>query len=54
MTLVSEHRSQVALEQLWETLDASQRQEALLTLGWIVARQIQEPHGRKRMRHEDC
>lgn len=54
MTLVSEHRSRVALEQLWEALDASQRREALQTLGRIVAQQIQEPHGRKGVRHEDC
>ena len=52
--MVSEHRSRMALEQLWESLDAAQRREALQTLGRIVARQIQEPHGRKAVRHEDC
>ena len=50
----------MVLEQLWERLDEPQRREALQTLSRIVARQIQEshrlqePHGRKEVRHEDC
>lgn len=52
--MVSEHRTRMALEQLWETLDALQRREALQTLVRIVARQIQESHSGKGVRHEDC
>ena len=52
--LVSEDRPRVALEQLWERLGEQDRREALQTLSRIVARQIQEPHGRKEVRYEDC
>ncbi len=58
--LVAAHRPRVVLEQLWERRDEPQRREALQTLSRIVARQIQEPsslqepHGRKEVRHEDC
>lgn len=58
--LGTEHRPRVVLEQLWERLDEPQRREALQTLSRIVARQIQEshslqePHGRKEVRYEDC
>ena len=54
LTLVSEDRPRVALEQLWERLGEQDRREALQTLSRIVARQIQEPHGRKEVRYEDC
>ena len=54
LTPVLEHRPRVALEHLWGMLDEPLRREALQTLGRIVARQIQESHGRKEVRHEDC
>ena len=54
LTLVSEDLPRVALEQLWERLGEQDRREALQTLSRIVARQIQEPYGRKEVRHEDC
>ena len=54
LTLMAEHRPQVALEQRWETLPEVDRRHALQTLSRIVAQQTFGSQNRKEVRHEDC